>query len=69
MAKKKYKKTTKKFLGVMFAGLTFAFSFLVVDGFRELFGLGELNPLGKIIVGAGFVVGLGFLANKFKWLK
>ena len=56
-------------MGVIFIGVTFAFSFLIVSGVRELFGLDALSPLGKILIGASFVVGLGVIANKFKWLK
>ena len=63
------KKSTRKFIGVIFAGITFAFSFLIVSGVNELFELNLLDPIWKIFVGAGLVVILGWLANKYNWLK
>lgn len=42
-----------------------AFSFIIVGGIQEIFGLKDLTPIGQIIVGLLGVIAISFLGKKY----
>ncbi len=63
MAKKK--KISKEALTLGLLGAISAFSWIITTGIVDLFGLDNLQPIGKVLIGIGGVIGIGLLANKY----